>query len=129
MKIFKNLSTYSNEYKFYTWAQRIAVNHCINHQVKKGVDYELTEDIARYEGAEDKEDIELQQLKVKQVQDSILQLPSGYREILSLYLLEGYDHKEISGILGISESTSKSQYSRAKQKVKQIIASNYGRSI
>ena len=57
-------------------------------------------------------------------------LPDGYRIILTLYLLEGYDHTEISQILGISESTSKSQYSRAKEKLKDIISKkdNYGKS-
>jgi DNA-directed RNA polymerase specialized sigma24 family protein len=48
-------------------------------------------------------------------------LPEGYRIIFSLYLLEGYDHTEISQIMEISESTSKSQYSRAKQRIKEII--------
>jgi RNA polymerase sigma factor (sigma-70 family) len=51
----------------------------------------------------------------------IEKLPDGYRIILTLYLLEGYDHSEISQILGISESTSKSQYSRAKEKLRKII--------
>lgn len=48
-------------------------------------------------------------------------LPDGYRVILTLYLLEGYDHTEISQILGISESTSKSQYSRAKDKLRKLL--------
>jgi RNA polymerase sigma-70 factor (ECF subfamily) len=48
-------------------------------------------------------------------------LPDGYRIILTLYLLEGYDHSEISQILGISESTSKSQYSRAKMKLRTLL--------
>jgi RNA polymerase sigma-70 factor (ECF subfamily) len=51
------------------------------------------------------------------------ELPEGYRVIFSLYLLEGYDHGEISDIMGISEATSKSQYSRAKQRVREIILS------
>ena len=51
-------------------------------------------------------------------------LPDGYRVILTLYLLEGYDHSEISQILGISESTSKSQYSRAKEKLRNILSTN-----
>ncbi len=57
-------------------------------------------------------------------------LPDGYRIILTLYLLEGYDHTEISQILGISESTSKSQYSRAKDKLRNILSKkyNYGQS-
>lgn len=55
---------------------------------------------------------------------SIEMLPEGYRIILTLYLLEGYDHTEISQILGISESTSKSQYSRAKEKLRNILSKN-----
>jgi RNA polymerase sigma-70 factor (ECF subfamily) len=51
-------------------------------------------------------------------------LPDGYRIILTLYLLEGYDHTEIAKILGISESTSKSQYSRAKDKLRAILSNN-----
>jgi RNA polymerase sigma-70 factor (ECF subfamily) len=51
-------------------------------------------------------------------------LPDGYRIILTLYLLEGYDHSEISQILGITESTSKSQYMRAKEKLRRIISVN-----
>lgn len=55
---------------------------------------------------------------------SIEMLPDGYRVILTPYLLEGYDHTEISKILGISESTSKSQYSRAKEKLRNILSKN-----
>ena len=48
-------------------------------------------------------------------------LPDGYRIVLTLYLLEGYDHSEIAQIMGITESTSKSQYSRAKSKIRDMI--------
>jgi DNA-directed RNA polymerase specialized sigma subunit, sigma24 homolog len=51
----------------------------------------------------------------------ILRLPDGYRTVLSLYLLEGYDHEEISQILGISHNTVRTQYVRAKQKLLTII--------
>ncbi|MFM9074887.1 MAG: RNA polymerase sigma factor [Bacteroidota bacterium] len=51
-------------------------------------------------------------------------MPDGYRTVLSLYLLEGYDHEEIGQILGISESTSKSQFSRARKKLISILKSN-----
>jgi RNA polymerase sigma-70 factor (ECF subfamily) len=52
------------------------------------------------------------------------QLPHGYRVVFSLYLLEGYDHSEIAEILGITESTSKSQFLRAKKKMKEILMSH-----
>jgi RNA polymerase sigma-70 factor (ECF subfamily) len=55
------------------------------------------------------------------VKNAIQALPDGYRTVLSLYLLEGYDHGEIAEILGISESTSKSQYNRSKKKLKELL--------
>ena len=58
---------------------------------------------------------------VESVNKALFQLPDGYRVVFTLYMLEGYDHKEIAEILGISEATSKSQYSRAKKKLRDII--------
>jgi len=67
---------------------------------------------------------------VEQVKQAIYELADGYRVILSLNLLEGYDHEEISGILGISPSTSRSQLARAKQKLKeQINQSSWNQNI
>ena len=65
---------------------------------------------------------------IESVKRVMSELPSGFRTVLSLYLFEGYDHKEISEILGITESTSKSQYKRAKDKLKTILKQevNYG---
>jgi RNA polymerase sigma-70 factor (ECF subfamily) len=60
-------------------------------------------------------------LSVEKVKRAIQELPDGYRIVFTLYLLEGYDHKEIGEILDISEATSKSQYSRAKRKLREII--------
>ena len=58
---------------------------------------------------------------VEQVRSAIASLPDGYRSVISLYLLEGYDHSEIAEILGISESTSKSQFNRSKRKLREIL--------
>jgi RNA polymerase sigma-70 factor (ECF subfamily) len=58
---------------------------------------------------------------VEKVKNAIKRLPDGYRMVLSLYLLEGYDHGEIAGILGITESTSKSQFNRSKKKLKELL--------
>ena len=69
-------------------------------------------------------------LSVEKVREAMEELPEGYRVIFSLYLLEGYDHAEISQIMGISEATSKSQYSRARQRIKEIlIQQSHGRQI
>jgi RNA polymerase sigma-70 factor (ECF subfamily) len=64
-------------------------------------------------------------LTVKDVQRAMEQLPEGGRIVFSLYLLEGYDHLEIAEILGITESTSKSQFMRAKRKVYEILKEKY----
>ena len=60
-------------------------------------------------------------LTVERVRKAIEQLPDGYRSVLSLYLLEGYDHQEIAEIMGITESTSKSQLNRAKSKLRELL--------
>lgn len=71
--------------------------------------------------SEDIPDEELPGLSAEIIQKAMQKLPEGYRVVFSLYLLEGYDHGEISGILGISEATSKSQYHRAKKRVKELL--------
>jgi RNA polymerase sigma-70 factor (ECF subfamily) len=61
------------------------------------------------------------EMQVRQVQATIQQLPDGYRLVLSLYLLEGYDHEEISQILQISENTSRTQFMRARRKLAELL--------
>ncbi|MBL4577908.1 MAG: sigma-70 family RNA polymerase sigma factor, partial [Flavobacteriales bacterium] len=63
-----------------------------------------------------------QAFNARQIQNAIDQLPAGYRVIVSLYLLEGYDHEEIAQILHISSSTSRSQYNRGKNKLKEMLS-------
>jgi RNA polymerase sigma-70 factor (ECF subfamily) len=60
--------------------------------------------------------------QIDEVREAIQKLPDGFRVVFSLYLIEGYDHQEIAEILGISESTSKSQYSRAKAKLRVMLS-------
>jgi len=61
--------------------------------------------------------------RIPEILQAIAGLPDGYRTVLNLYLIEGYDHEEIATILGITTATSKSQYSRAKQKLRQKLTS------
>lgn len=117
---FKNLDAYRGDSTFGAWLKRIVVNKAINI-IKKRRFESLPEnedwDVAEEEhGSEYKSD-----LTVEKVKDAILKLPDGYRAVLSLYLLEGYDHQEIAEILHVSESTSKSQLNRAKNKLREIL--------
>lgn len=60
-------------------------------------------------------------LKVESVKKAMMKLPDGYRTVLNLYLFEGYDHEEISEILNVAQSTTRSQLMRAKQKLQQLL--------
>ncbi len=121
---FKNLSSFKGTASFGSWLKRIVVNTSLNYLRAKKLEFEELEE--KKIVAEEVDDYKNQELQVALVKEGITQLPTGYRLVLSLYLLEGYDHKEISEVLGISESTSKSQYNRAKAKLRGLIKSkNY----
>jgi RNA polymerase sigma-70 factor (ECF subfamily) len=121
---FSRLGSFRFESSFGAWLKRIVVNTCINHLKKRKVDLVYTEH--HNDPAPDHDPIDYEEIRfrVEQVNRAMEKLPEGYRIVFSLYLLEGYDHKEISEILGISESTSKSQFLRAKKKMKEILMSD-----
>jgi len=121
---FSKLGSFRFESSFGAWLKRIVVNTCINHIKKRKVDLVYTEHNNDPIPDNDLVDYEEIRFKTESVMKAMEQLPEGYRVVFSLYLLEGYDHKEISEILGISESTSKSQFLRAKLKIKEILICN-----
>ncbi len=118
---FYRLDTFRYESTFGAWLKKIVVNKCINELKRRKADLELFDDMSPFEYQNDKPEQYMQGLSVNNIHMAMEQLPKGSRMIFSLYLLEGYDHKEIAGILNISESTSKSQYMRAKHKIKEIL--------
>jgi len=126
IECFRSLSSFRFESTFGAWLKRIVINKCINHIKKKTTDLTFCETLPAVAVEEEEEPV----YDTKEIFRGIERLPDGYRIILTLYLLEGYDHSEISQILGISESTSKSQYSRAKEKLKNILPKkqSYGQS-
>jgi RNA polymerase sigma-70 factor (ECF subfamily) len=118
VECFRNISTFRFESTFGAWLKKIVVNRSINHIKKKKIDLTLYDTLPPVIYEEDEEVT----YETEKIFKAIEMLPDGYRIILTLYLLEGYDHTEISQILGISESTSKSQYSRAKEKLRNILS-------
>ncbi|GGG17307.1 RNA polymerase sigma factor [Pontibacter amylolyticus] len=117
---FKNLHSYKAEASFGSWLKRIVINASVNAVRKRRSELVPLEDrIAGDIPDEDYDDDT--EWQVEQVRRAIQRLPDGYRVVLSLYLLEGLDHAEIGEVLGISESTSKSQYSRARKKLLEIM--------
>lgn len=124
--VFTKIETFKFESSIGAWVKRIVVNNCINFLKKKRMQFESFEERHALL-AEDEPDGSHAGLSVESIKKALFQLPDGYRVVFSLYLLEGYDHQEIADILGITEATSKSQYSRAKRKIKELLQSPIGR--
>lgn len=117
---FKNIDSYRGDATFGAWLKRIVVNKAINAVNRKKHDPIPDDD--RWDVAEEEPLPEYSEgLTVDRVKRSMEELPDGYRTVLSLYLLEGYDHQEIGEIMGISESTSKSQLNRAKARLRALL--------
>ncbi len=109
LKVFNNLDKYKNEGSFEGWIRRIMINESLTVLRKRKVWLEPIEN-AKYQIADHSgSDFETEDL-LKLIEN----LPIGYRTVFNLYAIEGYSHKEIAEMLGISESTSKSQLSRAR---------------
>jgi RNA polymerase sigma factor (sigma-70 family) len=115
---FRSINTFRFESTFGAWLKKIVVNKCINQLKKKKIDITLCETLPPVIN-EEEEEVTYDTSKIFK---GIESLSDGYRIVLTLYLLEGYDHSEISQILGITESTSKSQYSRAKEKLRNVLS-------
>jgi RNA polymerase sigma factor (sigma-70 family) len=115
---FANIASFRYESTFGAWLKSIVVNKCINHLRKRRTDLVFDEQLPNVADESDDNDPVYDH---RQIFSAIEKLPDGYRVVLTLYLLEGYDHEEIATILGITESTSKSQYMRAKEKLRKIL--------
>lgn len=123
VKMFDKLESLNEPAAFTSWFKRIVVNNSIN-SVKKRNKLYFEEVDDRIEGSieNDKPLVDrLANYTVDSVKQAMAQLPHGYRIVLSMFLFDGFSHKQISESLGISESTSKSQYHRAKKKVREIL--------
>ncbi|MDM8177721.1 MULTISPECIES: RNA polymerase sigma factor [Olivibacter] len=116
---FKRLDSFRQESTFGLWMKQIVVNKSLSALRKRTVVFESISDI------DDVADEEIEEnnysFQIEQVKEAINQLADGYRVVLSLYLLEGYDHEEIAHILKISENTSRTQFLRAKRKLLEIL--------
>lgn len=118
---FRRLDSFRYESTFGAWLKMIVINKCINEIKRKKTQLEFFEDLSPFQNEEDLSDDPETGLSPEKIKAAMTGLPKGSRMIFSLYLLEGYDHQEISEILNISESNSKTQYMRAKQRIKEIL--------
>lgn len=118
IKVFLNMSKFRGESSLETWITRIMINNSISaikKEVRRGIKVKLEDVKLRESESFDFELEERQPISARNVFDTMDELPLGYKTVLSLYVLDGYTHKEIGEQLGISEGTSKSQLAKAKR--------------
>jgi len=119
---FNKVKDFRQETTFGVWLKQIVVNKGVNLLRKRKIEWaELEDGLLENVADETDEDDEDIQYKVAQVKEAMKELPEGYRLVLSLYLLEGYDHEEIGQILNIAENTSRTQFLRAKRKLLELL--------
>lgn len=112
---FSRLDSFRQESTFGLWIKQIVINKSISSLRKRRLPLQSLDD--EDEIAEEETEDNHIEWKVEAIKNAIHRLPDGYRLVLTLYLLEGYDHEEIAHILRISEATSRSQYLRGKRKL------------
>lgn len=120
MKVFEKIDQFENAGSFEGWVRRITVNEALmylrkNKRILQEVEVEKMEHISN-------NDLEGLSLEAEDLLKLIEKLPPGYNTVFNLYAIEGYTHKEISELLGISENTSKSQLSRARGLLQKLLA-------
>ena len=139
--VFRRLDGFRAEATVGAWIKRIVVNTCLTHLKRGGLRVVSLEDAggayaktdnaaaapAGSAGDVDPGDVDPgadAAAEIARVRAAVATLPDGFRTVLTLYLFEGYDHGEIAEVLGISEQTSKSQYSRARKRLRERLTPN-----
>jgi len=128
IKVFLNVHKFREESSLETWITRIMINNSISaikKEVRKGIKISLDYVKVKDDDVKEFELLEKQPITAKQVFEKLKELPLGYRTVLSLYVLDGFTHKEIAEQLGISEGTSKSQLAKAKRLLAKILTEAY----
>ena len=122
LEAFRKIETYREESSFGTWLRRIVVNKAVDAFRKTKDLVSMDEyDVEVADQMEDENYIQVLSTRVEEIRKAIHGLPDNYRIILSLFLLEGYDHEEIAQILNISYGLSRTRYSRARKKLLEFI--------
>ena len=119
IKVYKNIDKFRGEGSFEGWIRRIFIHTSIEHFRKKVKMYYVNE--VQENTVEDTGVDALSSLAAKDIVNLVNELPQGYKTVFNMHVVEGYSHKEIATLLGITEGTSKSQLARAKGILKKIM--------
>jgi len=120
LSAFEKIDTYSGRVSFGAWLKKIVINRSLDSLKKRRLSFETLNEQVVHEEDEDSEIDDISD-RIEEVREAIMKLPDGFRVVLTLYLLEGYDHEEIGQILDINPSTSRSQFTRARQKLVEML--------
>lgn len=119
IQIFSKLDQFKGDRgTFKSWSGRIVINHCITF-LRKNRPTQFADQLEDHGYLKEDDHTPIDLLSAEELMGVIRKLPDGYRTIFNLYVLEGYNHREISGMLNISEGTSKSQLFKAKKLLKE----------
>lgn len=118
IKVFKNLANYKNEGSFEGWIRKIMIRTALSH-LRDNKKHNHRLDLEEF--FEEKENNILNKLSEKEILVSVTKLPPGFKKIFMLYVIEGYNHREIAEILGCSEGTCKSQFYRSRNRLQKIL--------
>lgn len=123
-RILKKINTYSGKGSFEGWMKRIVVNIAIDNFRKSNKHY-FHESIEETNASLDFADYIPDNLTLEEIMKTIQSLPNGYRIVFNLFAIEGYSHKEIAEALNITESTSKTQFLKARKKLQHMLSGMY----
>ncbi|HWZ22980.1 MAG TPA: RNA polymerase sigma factor [Cytophagaceae bacterium] len=123
LKIFNHLKSYDHSLPFKAWLKTIVINTSIDH-FRKNQKYRQSVDIDEVEIISDAEDI-VSKISAEEILLLVQQLSPAYRMVFTLYVIEGYNHREIATMLGIKEGTSKSNLQDARRKLQYMIQKNH----
>jgi RNA polymerase sigma factor (sigma-70 family) len=122
LSAFRNINTYKEEVSFGAWLRKIVVNRSLDVLKKRKLDQEpLDERRTNIIDDDDSEVLSETNQRVAEVKQIIAELPESYRILITLHLIEGYDHEEISEILGMSNANVRTTYSRARKKLQDML--------
>ena len=127
IKLYTKIDSYSGTGSFAGWARRIFVTTALEH-LRQNDALKLSASIDDYSNLMVDNDLSvLDKISADDLMDCIAKLPDGYRTVFNLYAIEGYSHAEISGMLGINENTSRSQFMRARKILQKNVQSIIGK--
>lgn len=123
IKVFTKIDSYSGTGAFGGWVRRVFVTTALEH-LRRNDTLRISTSIDNYEHVIEDVDVSaIERISADELQACIANLPSGYRTVFNLFAIEGYSHSEIAEMLGIGESSSRSQFVRARKQLQQDVES------